>query len=83
MNSHELCPSCKPIGRCIFEVAAGFVTDEVFFAKTQTPIAPGEKITEEAASAHKEITKLRERAKALGCPNANTINHYYPGKESL
>ena len=46
MNSHELCPSCKPIGRCIFEVAAGFVTDEVFFAKTQTPIAPGEKIIE-------------------------------------
>ena len=83
MNSHELCPSCREAGRCLFEEKANTIAKDVPPLKEQTPVAPNEKPTNEALIAHDKISEERIEARKNGCPNLNNINPYYPGKEYL
>lgn len=83
MNKHELCPTCKPHGHCLFEEAANDIANSVPSKEQQTPLITYEDVTIEALRAHKEIALLRDLAKLCGCPNANKVNPDYPGKENL
>ena len=83
MNSHELCPSCKPYGKCVFREIAESVAGSVPSVEFQTPMKPGEKISIETFDAHQTISMLRTEARERLCPNVNSIDPYYEGKENL
>jgi hypothetical protein len=83
VSGHELCPSCKPYGKCLFKEAAESIAEEVPPLEQQTKISPKGKGTLEASDAHGKITLYREQARRLNCPNVNLVNPDYPGKKNL
>jgi len=77
MNSHELCPSCRPSGECWFEKRAESVAGSV------PPLKPDETFTRDTFDAHQEITVLRIKARDKYCPRVNSVNPDYPGRDNL
>lgn len=83
MSAHELCPSCKPLGKCIFEKGVNLLIKDIPPIEEQTPLIPNAEVTLEATLAHQSITTLRELARSSGCPKVNSVNPDYPGKNNL
>lgn len=83
MNNSELCPTCRPLGKCQFEKAAKSVAGNVPPLKLQTPIESGGKRTIEALDAHEMIALFRETARKQNCPKINSVKPAYPGKNNL
>lgn len=85
MNNHELCPTCKPYGHCLFKENADAVAKNVPPLGKQTLIEPNKSsVTYEAAKASQEIVTLREfaRAKEIKCPFAD-YSPDFPGRDTI
>lgn len=87
MINHKLCPTCKPYGECLFVKLADLTVKNVPPVEKQTriftdPFGRYDKVTEEVASAHLEISHLRDIAKEAECANPD-YDPYYRGKKNL
>jgi len=75
---HELCPACKPSGKCIFEEKAGMAVRAIKRINREFPLIS----QEHTLSVHNTIAKYRMEAQKRNCPNTG-FDPDYPGKRSL
>ncbi|MCL5433129.1 MAG: hypothetical protein M1524_03395 [Patescibacteria group bacterium] len=72
MNNIEMCSNCRISGKCWFKEEAD-----------KAVVGVG-KNGEGAEEAHVKIADLRNIARDThNCPNVNTVNPSYPGRENL
>jgi hypothetical protein len=87
MNSHELCPTCKPYEKCLFKELAELTAKNVPPVEQQAtladPIEQYIEVKKDTFLAHLQISHLRDIAKEEVCAIEQSVDPDYHGKKNL